>query len=149
MKWVQLCGSVNILWHCPSLGLEWNPKDLFHSSVHSWVFQISWHIECSTLTASSFRIWNSLAGIPSLILALFVVMLPKAHLTSHSQMSGSRWVKHLTMCQTWCKVLWMFYLIQFPHEFHKMGIISIDFLQMREVKYRDVKSPKETQLIST
>ena len=24
VKWVQLCGSLNILWHCPSLGLEWN-----------------------------------------------------------------------------------------------------------------------------
>ena len=31
-----------------------------------------------TLTASSFRIWNSSAGIPSPPLALFVVMLPKA-----------------------------------------------------------------------
>ena len=31
-------------------------------------------------------------GIPSPPLALFVVMLPKAHLTSHSRMSGSRWV---------------------------------------------------------
>ena len=30
------------------------------------------------------------AGIPSLLLVLFVVMLPKAHLTSHSRMSGSR-----------------------------------------------------------
>ena len=29
-------------------------------------------------------------GIPSPPLALFVVMLPKAHLTSHSRMSGSR-----------------------------------------------------------
>ena len=28
-------------------------------------FQICWHIECGTLTASSFRIWNSSAGIPS------------------------------------------------------------------------------------
>ena len=27
---------------------------------------------------------------PSLPLALFIVMLPKAHLTSHSRMSGSR-----------------------------------------------------------
>ena len=42
--------------------------------------------------ASSFRIWKGSAGIPSLPLALFVVMLPKAHLTSHSRMSGSRWV---------------------------------------------------------
>ena len=29
-------------------------------------------------------------GIPSSPLALFIVMLPKAHLTSHSRMSGSR-----------------------------------------------------------
>ena len=51
-----------------------------------------WHIECSTLTASSFRTWNSSIGIPSPPLALCVVMLPKAHLTSNSRMSGSRWV---------------------------------------------------------
>ena len=58
--------------------------DLFQSCDHCWVFQICWHIECSTFTASSFRIWNSSTGIPSPPLALFVVMLPKAHLTSHS-----------------------------------------------------------------
>ena len=66
--------------------------DLFQSCGHCWVFQIGWHIECSTFTASPFRIWNSSTGIPSPPLALFVVMLPKAHLTSHSRMSGSRWV---------------------------------------------------------
>ena len=59
---------------------------------HCWVLQMCWHIECSTFTASSFRTWNISAGIPSLPLALCVVMLPKAHLTSHSRMSGSRWV---------------------------------------------------------
>ena len=32
------------------------------------------------------------SGIPSAPLALFVVMLPKAHLTSHSRMSGFRWM---------------------------------------------------------
>ena len=66
--------------------------DLFQSCGHCWVFQICWHIECSTFTASSFRIWNSSTGIPSPLLALFVVMLPKAHLTSHSKIFGSRWV---------------------------------------------------------
>ena len=66
--------------------------DLFQSCGHCWVFQICWYIEYSTFTASSFRIWNSSIGIPSPPLALFVVMLPKAHLTSHSRMSGSRWV---------------------------------------------------------
>ena len=29
--------------------------DLFQSCGHCWVFQICWHIECSTFTASSFR----------------------------------------------------------------------------------------------
>jgi len=64
----------------------------FLSCGHCWIFQICWHLECSTFTASSFKTWNSSAGIPSPPLALFVVMLPKDHLTSHSRMSGSRWV---------------------------------------------------------
>ena len=66
--------------------------DLLQSYGHCWVFQICWHIECSTFTASSFRIWNSSTGIPLPPLALFIVMLPKAHLTSHSRMSSYRWV---------------------------------------------------------
>ena len=66
--------------------------DLFQCCGHCWVFQIGWHIECNTFTASSFRIWNSSTGIPSTPLALFVMMLPKAHLTSHFRMSVSRWV---------------------------------------------------------
>ena len=45
-----------------------------------------------TFITSSSRIWNSSTGIPSPPLALFVVMLPKAYLTSHSRMYGSRWV---------------------------------------------------------
>ena len=66
--------------------------DVFQSCGHCWIFQVCWHIECSTFTVSSFRIWNSSVGIPASPLALFIVMLPKAHLTSHSRMSGSRWV---------------------------------------------------------
>ena len=65
--------------------------ELFQSCGHCWVFQICSRIECSTLTALSFRIWNSSARIPSPPLALFVVKLPKAQLTSHSGMSGFRW----------------------------------------------------------
>ena len=38
--------------------------DLFQLCGHCWVFQICWHIECSTFTASSFRIWNSSVEIP-------------------------------------------------------------------------------------
>ena len=65
---------------------------IFQSSGLCWVFQIYWHIECSTFTASSFRIWKSSTGTPSPPPALFVVMFPKAHLASHPRMSGSQWV---------------------------------------------------------
>ena len=67
----------------------------------NWPFPVLWPLlsfpnmlacECSTFTASSFRIWNSSTGIPSSALALFVVMLSKAHLTSHSRIFDSRWV---------------------------------------------------------
>ena len=58
---------------------DWNEIDLFQFCGHCWIFQICRHIECSTFTASSFRIWNSSTGIPSPPLALFVVfLLPKA-----------------------------------------------------------------------
>ena len=66
--------------------------DLFQSCGHCWVFQTCWHIEFGTFIASSLRTSKSSAGIPSPPLTLFVVMLPKAHLTSHSRMSGSKWV---------------------------------------------------------
>ena len=76
--------------------------DLFPCCGHCWVFQICWHIECSTFKASSFRIWNSSAVIPSPPLALFVVMLSKAHLTSYARMSCSRWV----ITPLWLSGLW-------------------------------------------
>ena len=66
--------------------------DLFQSCGHCWIFQICWHIKCSTLTASSFRISNSSTGIPSLPFAMIIVMLSQVHFTSHSRISGSRWV---------------------------------------------------------
>ena len=88
--------------------------DLFQSCGHCWVFQICWHIECSTFTASSFRIWNSSIGIPSPPLALFIVMLPKAHLTSHSRMSGSRWV----IIPSWLSGSWRCFLYSSVYSCH-------------------------------
>ena len=85
----------------------WDWKtDLFQSFGPCWVFQICWHIECSTFTASSFMIWNSTAGIPPPPLALFVVMLPKAHLTLHSRISGFRWV----ITPSWLSGSWRSFL---------------------------------------
>ena len=48
-------------WVLPFFGIGMK-TDFFQSCDYCWVFQICWHIECSTFTASSFRIWNSSTG---------------------------------------------------------------------------------------
>ena len=105
--------SAIVQWFEHSLGLPFlgivMKTDLFQSCGHCWVFQICWHIECNTLTASSFAIWNSSARIPSPPLSLFVMMLPKAHLTSHSRMSGSRWM----ITPLWLSGSWRSFFVQF------------------------------------
>ena len=73
--------AIALLW-------DWNENWLFQSCGHCWVFEICWHFECSTLIASSFRNWNSSTGVPSPPLALFIVILPKAHLISHSRINS-------------------------------------------------------------
>ena len=89
MKWVQLYGSLNILWH--SFLWDWN---------ENWPFPVLWTLLnfpnllaywVHTLRAISFRILTSSAEIPSPTLSVFIVMLPKVHLTSHSTVSGSTW----------------------------------------------------------
>ena len=74
--------DITLLW-------DWNESWLFPVLWPLLRFPKLWHIECSTLTPSSLRILNSSAGILSPPLALFLVMLPKVHLTSHSRMSGT------------------------------------------------------------
>ena len=97
-------------------------------------FQICWHIEFSTFKASSFRIWNSSTGIPSPPLALFTVILSKAHLTSHSKMSGSRWV----ITPSWLSGSWRSFLYSFsPYSCHlflisSASVRSIQFLSFIE-----------------
>ena len=85
------CVVVWALLTLPFLGIG-TKTDFFQSCGHYWVFHICWHIECNTFTASPFRIGNSSTGVPSCPLALFIMMLPKAHLNSHSRTSGSRWL---------------------------------------------------------
>ena len=64
------CMVVRTFFGIALLGTRMN-SDLFQSCGHCWVFQICWHIECSTFKASSFSIWNSSAGITSPLLALY------------------------------------------------------------------------------
>ena len=56
-----------VTWKFSGISLLWigMKTDLLQSCGYCWVFQICWHIECCTLAAASFRIWNSSAGIPS------------------------------------------------------------------------------------
>ena len=86
---MQLCSSLNILWHCPSLELKW--KVTFSSPVATAEF--SKFVDLLNAAFSQHHLLGfSSTGIPSPPLALFIVMLPKAYLTSHSRMSGSRWM---------------------------------------------------------
>ena len=94
--------------------------DLFQSCGHCWVFQIFCHIECSTFTTSYFRIWNSSPEIPSSPLALFIVMLSKAHLTSYSRVSGSRWV----IMPSWLSGSWRSFFYSSVHSCHLFLIPS-------------------------
>ena len=75
-SWFMYCSKASLeeFWALPAS--MWNERKC----------TIAWQIK------SPFRIWNSSTGIPSPLLALFVVMLPKAQLTSHSRMSGTKWV---------------------------------------------------------
>ena len=121
---------MSILWHCLSLGLEW--KLTFPICGQCWFFQICWHIECSTFTASSFRIWNSSTGIPSPPLALFIVMLPKDHLTSHSRMSGSRWV----ITPLWLSGSWRSFLCSsFVYSYHLVERFSASVRSIQLVSF--------------
>ena len=115
---MKLCGSLNIL-RIAFPGIEMK-TDFFQSFGHCWVFQICRHIECSTLTASSFRIWNNSAEIPSPPLASFVVMLPKVHLTSDSRMSDSRWV----ITPSWLFGSWRYFLYSSVYSCHPFLISS-------------------------
>ena len=108
--------------------------DLFQFCGHCWVFQICWHIECSALTASSFRIWNRSTGIPSPPLALFIVMLSKAYLTSHSRMSGSRWMTTPSWLPGSWRSFWYSYSVYSCHLFliSSASVRSIPFLSFIE-----------------
>jgi len=87
-----------ILWHCLSLGLEW--KLTFSSPVA--IAEFSKYADILNAAFSQ----HHLLGFEIAPLALFVVMLSKAHLTSHSRMSGFRWV----ITPLWSSGLWRSFL---------------------------------------
>ena len=72
---MPLCCRLSILWHCLSSGLEW--RLTFSSPVAT--AELSKF--AGILSAAQHHLWirNSWTGIPSPPLALFIVMLSKAH----------------------------------------------------------------------
>ena len=114
---------------------DWNETDLFQSCGHCRVFQMCWHIEWSTFTASSFRIWNSSTGIPSPQLALFLVMLSKAHLTSHSRMSGSR----LVITSSWLSGSWRSFL--YSSSMYSCHLFLISSASVRSIPFLSFIEP--------
>ena len=109
--------------------------DLFGSCGHCWVFQMCWHIECSTFIASSFRIWKSSTGIPSPPLVLLVVMLSKAHLTSHSRMSGSRSV----ITPSWLSGSWRSFL--YSYSVYSCHLFLISSASVRSIPFLSFIEP--------
>ena len=81
-----MCGSLSILWHCLSLGLEWKPT--FSNPV---------------ATAEFSKFAGILSAAPS---QHHLVVLPKVHLTLHSRMSDSKWV----ITPLWLSGLWRSFL---------------------------------------
>ena len=98
MKWVQLCDSLNILWHCLSLGLEW--KLTFSSPVATTEFSKSADI----LTAALLQ--HHLLRFEIAQLEFHHPPTSFAHLTSCSKMSGSRRV----VTPSWLSGSWRSFL---------------------------------------
>ena len=104
MRWVQLWDNLNIFWHCLSLGLVW--KLTFSSPLATADFSKFAGILSTALSQHHLSGFEIAQLISSPLLALFIVMLPKAHLTLHSRMSGSRWV----ITPSWLSGSWRSFL---------------------------------------
>ena len=121
--WDECNCAVVWAFNWPQLAFEAMPIAFLWDWNEHWPFLVLWPLLSflnllaywgSTFTGSSFTIWNTSTGIPSPPLTLFVVVLPKAHLTAHSRMSGSRcvittiliiWVMKIFFVQFFCVFL--------------------------------------------
>ena len=119
--------------------------DLFQSRGHCRVFQICWHIEWKHFHNIIFKdlkylTWNSITSTSSYFFddpmdvgRMLEVMLPKAHLTLHSRMSGSRWV----ITPLWLSGSWRSFLYSSVYSCHlflisSASVRSIPFLSFIE-----------------
>jgi len=112
------------------------PANLENSAVATGLEKVSFHSnpkerQCQRMlklphNCTYLRIWNSWTGIPSPPLALFIVMLSKSHLTSHSRMSGSSWV----ITPSWLSGSWRSFLYSSSvYSCHLFLITSVSVIQ--------------------
>ena len=97
--------------------------DLFQSYGYCWAFQICWLIECNTLTATSFRIWNKSAAIPSpplnlLLLVLTISVLYHTHLWIKCSLDISNFLEKFS------GIFHSFLFLYFFALFNEEGLIS-------------------------
>ena len=121
------------IWNEHSCAVVWTffgirvKTDLFQSCGHCWVFQMCWHIECSTLTASYFRIRNSSAGIPSPPLALFAEMLLRP---------------------TWFLIPGCLALAKWPHHHIYLRLKHPSLMRETRVRSLDWEDPLEKEMVT-
>ena len=110
MRWVQLCGSLRILWHCLSLGLEW--KLAFSSPVATAEFSkfagIFGKFAVSCKNALNEEVWLIVLNLDSWVLILFNIPCdkmsgPHKALVLLTVVHGCLWK---SMCATASVVYW-------------------------------------------
>ena len=94
VKWVQLWSNLNILWHCPSLGSEW--KLNFSSPVATAEFSKFVGILSAAISQHHLLGFEIAQLEFHHLIAVFTVILLKAHLTSHSGcLALDKWSHHV------------------------------------------------------
>ena len=101
----------------------------FQSCGHSWVFHNCWYRECNSFITTSFGILNITTVIPSLPLALFIMMLPKNCFSWHWRMSGFRWV----ITPSWLPRSWKSFL--YSSLMYCYHLLLISFASVRSISF--------------
>ena len=110
----------------------------------NWHFQVLWPLLCfpNLLTywvqpfqSIIFQDLKNSTQTPSPPLALFLVMLPKAHLTSHSRMSGSRWV----ITPSWLSGSWRSYL--YSSSVYSCCLFLVSSASVRSISFQSFIMP--------
>ena len=102
--------------------------DIFQSRGHCWGFQICWHNSAAlhSIISQDLKAQLEFQSPPR---TLFLVMLPDAHLTWHSRMSGSQWVITLS----WLSGSWRSFL--YSSSLYSCTFFSISSASVRSIAF--------------